>query len=527
MSARRRPWWEAGLLYQAYPRSFADSDGDGVGDLRGIVERLDHLAWLGVEGLWLNPIMPSPDEDWGYDIAGYRDVHPELGTLADFDLLVDEAGKCGIRILLDLVPNHTSDRHPWFLDARSSRRGRHRDWYVWADPRPDGSSPNNWVSMFGGPAWTLDERTGQYYLHNFLPSQPDLNWWNEEVREVFDDVLKFWFERGAAGFRIDVAHIIVKDRELRDNPPAAEDDHPLMRREGQRRVFNFMRPELPDVYRRWRTIADRYEPPRLLIGEGVVELEHLVASYGDGDRLHMTFNFALLHAPFEAAALRAVVEATEALLPRGWPLWTLSNHDVVRFPTRWCDGDPQAVRCALLVLFCLRGTPTLYYGDEIGMPEADVSPDRWRDPVVARLGADRGRDGARTPMQWSTEEGGGFTRRGVEPWLPVGDLAAASVEVQRRDPGSALRLCRDLAALRRRSADLREGSYASLPSPPGTWAWLRGGRTVAAVNLGAYEARLDGLDGTVLVGTHRERDGERVRPLVLGPREGAVVEAGQ
>jgi alpha-glucosidase len=255
-----RDWWRSAVIYQIYPRSFADTDGDGVGDLRGIVERLDHLAWLGVDAVWLNPCFPSPNADWGYDVGDYTAIDPELGDGDVLDALVAEAGARGIRVVLDLVPNHTSDRHPWFLDARSSRTARHRDWYVWADSGPDGSPPNNWLSVFGGPAWTFDEATGQWYLHNFLREQPDLNWWNEEVREAFDAILRHWFDRGIAGFRIDVAHAIVKDEALRDNLPVTEDDHPRARRLGQRQVYNMHRPEVHGVFRRWRALADGYDP---------------------------------------------------------------------------------------------------------------------------------------------------------------------------------------------------------------------------------------------------------------------------
>ena len=341
------PWWREGVLYQIYPRSFADTNGDGVGDLRGVIERLDYLEWLGIDGIWLNPVTVSPDADFGYDVADYEDVQPLLGTLADVGDLVAEAGGRGIRILFDIVPNHTSDRHPWFVDSRSSRDSRYREWYVWADPKPDGSPPNNWISVFGGPAWTLDEQTGQHYLHNFLAEQPDLNWWNEEVREAFDRILRFWFDRGIAGFRIDVAHAIVKDRELRDNLPLGEDDPPELARFEQARTFNMNRPEVHDVHRRWRALCETYDPPRILLGETyVLNLEAMAAYYGSGDdELNLAFNFPFVHAPFRARSLRAVVEATETVLPpTAWPVWTGSNHDIVRFPTR-CAAATSG-RCA-------------------------------------------------------------------------------------------------------------------------------------------------------------------------------------
>ncbi len=278
-------WWRSGVLYQLYPRSFADADGDGHGDLEGVIEHLDHLSWLGVDAIWLNPIHPSPNADWGYDVADYVDVHPDFGDLATLDRLIARAGEHDIRVILDLVPNHTSDRHPWFQDARSSRTAAHRDWYVWADAVPDGSPPNNWVSVFGGSAWTWDETTQQFYLHNFLPEQPDLNWWNDEVRSAFDDILRFWFDRGVAGFRIDVAHGIIKDVDLRDNPLATDDDGDQARALGQRHEFNMNRPEVHDVFRRWRAIADSYAHEPILVGETwVADLKELMRFYGNGIR---------------------------------------------------------------------------------------------------------------------------------------------------------------------------------------------------------------------------------------------------
>ena len=522
-------WWRGGVLYQLYPRSFADSNGDGVGDLRGAIDRLDYVEWLGVDGIWLNPTMPSPNDDWGYDVSDYLGVHPELGTLADLDELIGEAGARNIRVLLDLVPNHTSSEHPWFRDARSSRAARHRDWYVWADPRADGSPPNNWVSTFGGPAWTFDEQTRQYYLHNFLATQPDLNWWNDEVRQAFDEILRFWFQRGVAGFRIDVAHGIVKDRELRDNPPVDDASEWWNRRRGQRPVYNMNRPEVHDVLRRWRAVGDAYEPPRILVGETVVfELESLMAFYGTGhDELHMAFNFPFVHSPFDADVLRAVVEETERLTPPdAWPVWTLSNHDVVRVATRWAGGDEAKMRCALVILLTLRGTAVVYYGDEIGMREVELAHEDVLDPVGKRgWPEERGRDGARTPMQWTADPGAGFTAPTADPWLPLGDHARVNVAAQRADPASTLTLCRDLIALRRSTPELLEGAYESVATPSGVWAWRRGRAIAVAVNLSGAAARVDGLTGSVAVGTRRERDGERADGrLTLEPSEAVVVE---
>jgi alpha-glucosidase len=528
MASADRPWWQRAVLYQVYVRSFADSDGDGVGDLRGIVDRLDYLRWLGVDALWLSPITVSPDKDWGYDVADYTEVQPVFGGMAALEELVAQADARDLRVIIDIVPNHTSDQHPWFQEARASRESAHRDWYVWADAKPDGAPPNNWRSTFGGgSAWKLDEPTGQYYLHNFLPEQPDLNWWNEDVRAAFDDILRFWLDRGIAGFRIDVAHGIVKDRELRDNPEAREEDTEVYRWMGQRPEFSMLRPEVHDVFRRWREISSAREPERVLIGETVVhDVETLATFYGTGvDELHLAFNFVFLEADFTAQTLAPVVAKTEELLPeRAWPVWTLGNHDVTRFPTRWADGDERRVRLALMLLLTLRGTPVLYYGDEIGMVQADVPEDRVVDPVgLLREGSRFGRDGARTPMPWTGEPGAGFTTAGVEPWLPFGDLSR-NVADQRADPRSVLHLVRDLIGLRRTVPDLATGAYAQVDAAEGAWAYRRGERAAVALNLSEADATVPGLSGRIEIATDRARDGEAVSGgIALGPWQGAVL----
>jgi alpha-glucosidase len=522
-----RVWWRDGVLYQEYPRSFADSDGDGVGDLQGVIDHLDHLAWLGVDGIWLNPTFPSPNADWGFDVSDYRGVDPALGTLEDLDTLIAAAAERDIRVVLDLVPNHTSDEHAWFVEARGSRDAPHRDWYVWRDPAPDGGPPNNWKSIFGGPAWELDAATGQYYLHIFHPKQPDLDWWNDAVRAEFEDILGYWYDRGIAGFRIDVAHGIVKDRELRDNPQAREDDAAVYRWMGQRPEFSMLRPEVHDVFRRWREISVAREPERVLIGETVVhDVETLVTFYGTGvDELHLAFNFVFVHGEFSAATLAPVVAKTEELMPaQAWPVWTLGNHDVTRFPTRWAGGDERRVRLALMLLLTLRGTPVLYYGDEIGMVEADVPEDRVVDPVgLLRDPTRHGRDGARTPMPWTGEPGAGFTAGGVEPWLPFGDLSV-NVAAQRADPGSVLHLVRDLVAFRRADDAMRSGAYAELEAPEGAWAYRRGERVAVALNLSDAPVTVTGVSGRVEIATDRARDGEAAPDgVALGPWEGVVL----
>ncbi len=531
-------WWRDGVLYQIYPRSFADSDGDGIGDLAGIREHLDHLAWLGVTGIWLNPTMPSPNHDWGYDVADYCAVHPELGTLDDLDALVAAAGERGIRVLLDLVPNHTSADHPWFADALTGRDARHRDFYVWAPPGPAGGPPNNWVSNFGGSAWTLHEPTGEYYLCQFLPTQPDLNWWNEEVRERFDDILRFWFRRGVAGFRIDVCHSIVKDRALRDDPPVTPQDHRELQHRAVKPVFSANRPELHDVLRHWRCVADEHGSPSgdgppgeqpILVGETyVLELDELIPYYGTGrDELHLAFNFLFVHADLDAAQMRAIVEGVEAgLPPEAWPVYTGSNHDAGRLATRWARDDERAARAALMVVLTLRGTPFLYYGDEIALPDVPQDAATALDPVARRTGDPaRNRDVCRTPMPWTAQPGGGFTTAQATPWLAFGDLAARNVAAQRQDPGSTLHLVRDLIALRRAHADLSAGTYASIQAPAGAWAYRRGDGFAVAVNLSDGAVDVDGLAGRVALGTDRARDGAQLRgALRLAAWEGVVVE---
>lgn len=509
-------WWREGVLYQIYPRSYQDSDGDGHGDLRGILARLGHLEWLGIDGIWLSPTFPSPNADWGYDVSDYRGVHPDFGTLEDMDHLIAEAGRRGIRILLDLVPNHTSDQHPWFQNALSGRDARHRAWYVWAD---GDAPPNNWKGAFGGGAWTWHEPTGQWYLHNFLPSQPDLNWWNPEVVQAFDEILTFWFDRGVAGFRIDVAHSMIHDPQLRDDPPAGPDDHSHVRRHGLRQVYSMNRPEGHDVLRGWRRLADARPSPRpAFVGETFVyDVDQLVAFYGQNDdELHLAFNIPFALSTLDADALSEVVDATEAKLPDGaWPVWMGSNHDIRRLATRWAAGSDAAARVALLIMLTLRGTPFLYAGDEIGLPDGDVPDYRIRD-----VGD---RDPCRTPMPWDDGPHGGFTAAGSDPWLPMTAYPQRNIARQRADRGSILHFVRDLIALRRAEADLRVGAYRRLEAPEGAWAWRRGDGLAVALNLGPEPVSFTRLSGTVVIGTDRSRDGERCAALALATREGAVI----
>jgi alpha-glucosidase len=513
------PWWHGAVLYQLYVRSWRDSDGDGYGDIRGILAGLGHLSWLGVDGIWLSPTMPSPDEDWGYDVSNYTAVHPELGSMADLDELIASAARAGIKVLLDLVPNHTSSAHPWFIDAASARDSAHRDYYVWADAAPGGGPPNNWLDATGQSAWEWHAPTGQYYLHNFLVGQPDLNWWLPAVHAEFRDILEFWFDRGVAGFRIDVAHGLYKDAELRDNPPLRSGSR-LDGRFGLRPVYNSSRPETHSVFRDWRKIADSYGPPRLLLGETWVgDLPRLASYYGSNDELQLAFNFPFAFASFEMPGIAQVVSDTLTALPPGaCPVWTGSNHDIGRFPSRWCQGDERLIRLALLVLTTLPGTTVLYYGDEIGMTDVDVPPELRRDAMTRDAANPLGiRDRGRTPMRWDDSPGAGFTEDGVRPWLPLPPRSAPNVAAQRADIGSTLWLCKQLIALRHAEIGAEVPQLELLPGPAGLLAY-RVGALVVAANLSGQPAEVPAQASQLLLAT----DGTAELPAVLAPSQGIV-----
>jgi alpha-glucosidase len=440
------PWWKRTIIYQVYPRSFQDSNGDGVGDLAGIRQRLDYLTWLGVGAIWISPIFPSPMADFGYDISDYCAIDPVFGSLAEFELLLRDAHARGLKVILDYVPNHTSDRHPWFVESRASRDSAKRDWYIWRDGKPDGAPPNNWISQFGGPAWTFDEQTAQYYLHSFLPQQPDLNWRNDAVRAAMFGVLRFWLDRGVDGFRVDVLWLLIKDAALRDNPP---NPAYLPTQAAINRTLSLHNADQPDIHAlvaQMRAVLDGYGE-RLLIGEIYLPFERLATYYGEGLRgVHLPFNFALINARWDAATIGTLIREYEASLPAGgWPNWVLGNHDQPRIAAR--VGAAQA-RVAAMLLLTLRGTPTMYYGDEIGMPRVDVPPEFAQDPWERREpGLGLGRDPSRTPMQWDETPNAGFTRGG--PWLPLEqEFKARNVADQTADAASMLALNRALIALR-------------------------------------------------------------------------------
>ena len=520
------------MIYQIYPLSFQDSDADGFGDLPGLLSRLDYLQWLGVDAIWLSPIHPSPMADWGYDVADYCDVDPRFGTLADLDALLAEAHRRGMRVLLDFVPNHTSDRHPWFLESRASRQSDNRGWYIWRDPKPGGGPPNNWISVFGGSAWTYDEATGQYYYHAFLEQQPDLDWRNPQVRAAMHEAIRFWLRRGVDGFRVDVIHHLAKDPELRDNPENPEwvaGENPYRRLLA---THTADRPEVHEVIAGIRAVAEEF-PDRMLVGELYLPLERLMVYYGAGGRgLQLPFNFQLIRLPWRARALGEAIEAYEAMLPTfGWPNWVLGNHDKSRVASR---VGPAQARVAAMMLLTLRGTPTLYYGDEIGMRDVPIPPERVRDPFERNVpGLGLGRDPERTPMQWDGGRNAGFSRG--EPWLPVaGDAVAVNVAAQRDDPRSLLTLYRRLLALRRVEPALAVGPFAPFRAPGDLLAWVRKDgdrRFVVVLNLGAgpatYVPPVLDLTGEVVVSTQLDRDGEQVRRGVeLRGDEGVVVRLG-
>jgi alpha-glucosidase len=511
-------WWEGATIYHVYVRSWLDTDGDGFGDLGGVRRRLDYLAELGVDALWLSPTTPSPDTDWGYDVSDYYGVHPELGTLEDVERLVEEAGASGRRVVLDLVPNHTSDRHPWFVDACEGRDAAYRDWYVWADPAPDGGVPNNWLDATGGSAWTLHEPTRQYYLHNFLPTQPDLNWWNPEVRGEFDRILRYWFDRGIAGFRIDVAHALYHDRELRDDPPCPVGPGA---RFGLDPIHSMNQPEVHQVYREWRKLADEYEPKRLLLGETwVLDTGRLATFYGKDDELDLGFNLPFVFATLDARTMPAVVASTLAALPeRACPVWVGSNHDVSRFPSRWADGDPTRARLA--------GTAVLYYGDELGLPDVPVPHQFQRDPMSRGVSGSFSRDRARTPMPWTTAPHAGFCPEVVAPWLPIGDRRGLTVQEEQADDGSVLWLTRRLLDLRRRALGGRVVSYEQIPAAEPVWLY-RSGPLLVAANLGDHKVALEvpGSRGAVALSSRRDGEtGPRGPELVLASWEAVVIES--
>jgi alpha-glucosidase len=522
-------WWRDGIFYQIYPRSFQDSDGDGIGDLSGAIARLPYLAALGIDAIWLSPIFPSPMADFGYDISDYTGIDPIFGTLGDFDALLAAAHESGLKIILDLVPNHTSDQHPWFVESRRSRDNPKRDWYLWREPRADGSAPNNWMSEFGGSAWAWDAGTGQYYYHAFLAQQPDLNWRNPQVRRAIYDVMRFWLRRGVDGFRVDVIWHLIKDEQFRDNPPNPDFRPGRPPHEAVRNVYSADQPEVQEVVAEMRRVVDEFEA-RVLIGEIYLPIDRLVAYYGrDLSGAHLPFNFALLSAPWHARDIARLVDDYERALPAGaWPNWVLGNHDRPRVASR--IGLVQA-RVAAMLLLTLRGTPTMYYGDEIGMHQVAIAPEQIRDPFEKNVpGIGAGRDGCRTPMQWDASANGGFTT-GV-PWLPLAqDAARENVANLAADSRSILNLYRALIDLRKVTPELVAGSYVAVVTTGNLLAYRResgGAALLIVLNLASDPISMASdaiaFAGEILLSTNLDRTGETVsEALDLRGDEGVII----
>jgi alpha-glucosidase len=451
-------WWNSSVIYQIYLRSFQDTNGDGIGDLQGIVQRLDYLVWLGIDAIWISPFYPSPMADFGYDITDYTNVDAQYGTLEDFDWLLHQAHARNLKVILDFVPNHTSIKHPWFQASRSSKTNPKRNWYIWQDAKPDGSAPNNWHSCSNGnvdgSAWTFDAQTEQYYLSSFSPMQPDLNWRNPEVRAAMLNAMRFWLDRGVDGFRIDMLDFFVKDEQFRDEPFGVDGS----RYEFATALYHLNQPETKQYIREMRQVVKAY-PERVLIGEinYFLPLDNLAAFYGNGDLLDLPFNFRLTFLPLQARVIREFIDAYEtALPPHAQPNYTLGNHDRPRVSRH---GHARA-RLAAMLLLTLRGTPFLYYGDELGMKDVEIPLEKAQDPWrIKETGLSR--DPARTPMQWSAESWAGFST--VEPWLPIDpNYSTLNADVQAKDPLSLLTLYKQLLALRRRTPALYCGSYHAL-----------------------------------------------------------------
>jgi alpha-glucosidase len=498
-TGRALPWWRGATIYQIYPRSFLDSNGDGIGDLPGIVERLDYVASLGVEAIWVSPFYKSPMADFGYDIADYRAVDPIFGTLDDFDRLIARAHALNLRVIVDQVLSHTSDQHAWFLESRQGRDNPKHDWYVWADARPDGTPPNNWLSIFGGVAWTWESRRGQYYLHNFLKSQPDLNFHNPEVQQASLDNMRFWLDRGVDGLRLDAINFCFHDAQLRDNPP-----RPIEQRKAsgfkadnpygfQWHRHNNTQPEMLPFLEEIRHLLDEY-PEAVALGEiSSDDSTATVAEYTKPGRLHMAYSFELLGNDSSPGHIRSTVETLRTRAPQSWPCWTISNHDVERVVSRWgWSNSPSHAATQLSALVCaLRGSVCVFQGEELGLGEAELPYEALRDPYgIAFWPAFKGRDGCRTPMPWDSNERAGFSSN--EPWLPVPrQHLALSVEAQERDPSSALHGFRKLLAWRRQQDLLISGDIEFLASTDSVLAFRRfdeHGALLAAFNLSAQPA---------------------------------------
>lgn len=512
-------WWQHAVIYEIYPRSFQDSNGDGVGDLAGIQTRLDYIVRLGVDAIWISPIYPSPMADFGYDVADYCGIDPIFGTMTEFNSLLYEVHRHGLKMILDFVPNHTSDQHPWFIESRSSRDNPKRDWYLWRD------RPNNWTSQFGGSAWEFDAVTGQYYCHSFLKQQPDLNWRNPDVKAAMFDALRYWLKKGVDGFRVDVMWLMIKDDQFRDNPP--NPGYRMGQPDNSRfvPVYNSDRPEVHELVAEMRAVVDEF-PQRVLIGEIYLPVKQLMTYYGrDLKGANLPFNFQLLQCAWSASALAQVISDYEGALPAGaWPNWVLGNHDQKRIASR--IGSKQAHAAALLLL-TLPGTLTLYYGEELGMCNVAIPPDEVQDPAEKNEpGLGQGRDPERTPMPWDGSENAGFTTGW--PWLPIGDqYEFVNVEAQEQDRSSMLHLYRRLIQLRRNYPALVSGKLQNVKAAKSLLSYQRHEGDVllaVALNVGHEPLQSDVGVGSIIACTHLEREGNNTAGMVeLQPGEGLVV----
>lgn len=524
-------WWQDGIIYQVYPRSFQDSNGDGIGDLRGIINRLDYLKWMGIKAIWISPIYPSPMADFGYDISDYKGIWPIFGSMADFDLLLRQIHDAGMKLILDLVPNHSSDEHPWFMESRSSRDNPKRDWYIWKDPRPDGSPPNNWLSVFGGSAWEWDEKTGQYYYHAFLVKQPDLNWRNPEVEKAMLDVMRFWLDKGVDGFRVDAMWHMIKDAQWRDNPRNPEYQEHMATYNRLLPVYSTDQPEMHDIVRRMRKVLDEYDE-RLMIAEIYLPVHQLISYYGvDNNReAHLPFNFTLITLPWNPVQIAASIDEYEGALPAdAWPNWVIGNHDQPRITSR--VGLGQA-RVAAVLLLTLRGTPTLYYGDEIGMRDIPIPAEEVQDPQGLNMpGLNLSRDPERTPMQWDNSDHAGFSEG--KPWLRVDKTYhRRNVQVQKQDIYSSLSLYKRLIHLRQSEPSLMAGRYWPIHADSQLIAYIRQaeGHTAYLMVLNLthrpcyFSPENIRFTGTICIDTYPEQEQTRVTDTIdLGGDEALVV----
>lgn len=534
-------WWRDGVIYQIYPRSFADSNGDGIGDLNGIRSKLIYLVDLGISGIWISPIYPSPDVDFGYDVSDYCAVDPKFGSMRDFDMLVKEAHSKGLRIILDLVLNHTSDQHPWFQESRKDRTNPYQDWYLWCDPKPNGNPPNNWQSMTGGSGWEFVPERGQYYFHMFYKQQPDLNWHNPKVRSAIFKVMRFWLDKGVDGFRLDIVNAYFKDKKFHSNPPRFG----LRPFDMQQHIYDTDRPEMLPLLKEMRHLMDE-KPGRYLVGEPFIAISPLdflysgtastAARYCGDDSLHAILCFDFLHSPWKPKTFqRAILDWESALAGKAWPTYVLGNHDNPRPATRLTKGEKDArLKVAAVMLMTLGGTPFIYYGDEIGMRDIHITRSQIKDPVGKKYWPIyKGRDGCRAPMQWSDSPQSGFTD-GDHPWQPVHpDYLYRNVKRQEEDPNSLLNLYKKLIHLRKKHPCLVSGELTMLENMPDAILAYRkkliGQVALIILNFTSKPTQFDIPQGEkhqwqILLSTQRPSENENIQnSMSVLPDEGIIL----